>query len=267
MKKEATMARRRREAFYVDGTGADPDLLRQGLTWLIEKSKATGASTAYLVIPKMSQLRMTAADVLGEPAVQTLQNGRPVPLTAGVQLVAYSEQTLRRNYIQGPVLAFNCTPKEMTQIDLASEDWPVALIAFTEEERRQWVAKHQARKIGDESDDAAGPPRLSNPVVERALQHLTERVNLSDGIGHKLDRDKAIYLFRILKRNHEEVNFDELPGWFVANNWRSNYADELTQLGRDIYAGKRLQAGIDPWGSQAIKVWRREAAEMAGAEG
>jgi hypothetical protein len=256
------MDRHRSEAFYVDGAGPDPELFRQGLAWLEETSKAKGATTAYLVIPKLSQLTGTVSDVIGELAADALSKGHAVRLPGGTQLLAYSDRTLGRNFIRGPVLMVYCLPETMTKVDLAAGDQPKALIPWLVEEGRQWIAKHQARKIGAETDDVAGPPRLSNPVVERAFQRLTESVNLSTGIAHKLDRDKAVHLFRILKRNREEIDFDELPGWFIANGWRSNHADELTQMARDIYAGKRIQAGTNPWGGQTIRVWRREAQDQ-----
>ena len=253
------MSQHRREAFFVDGAGPDPDLFRDGLAWLDEISQAKGARTAYLVIPKLSQLFGTVSDVIGEPAADALSKGRPVQLPSGTQLLAYSDRTLSRNYLQGPVLALYCPPDTMTKVDLAAGDHPVAMLPWLEEEGRKWIAKSRAQRIGAESDDGDEPPRLSNPVVERALQRLTERVNLSTGIAHKLDRDKAVHLFRILKRNREEIDFDELPCWFVAQGWRSNHADELTQMARDIYAGKRIQAGTNPWGGQTIRIWRREA--------
>lgn len=255
------MGRHRSEAFYVDGAGPAPELFRLGLAWLEETSKARGATTAYLVIPKLSQLMGTVSDVIGELAADALSKGRAVRLSGGTQLLAYSDRTLGRNFIRGPVLMVYCLPETMTKVDLAAEDQPRALIPWTMEEGRQWIAKHQARKIGAESHEVTGPPRLSNAVAERALQRLTESVNLSTGIAHKLDRDKAVHLFRILKRNREEIDFDELPGWFVAHGWGSNHADQLTQMGRDIYAGKRIQAGTNPWGGQTIRIWRREAQE------
>jgi hypothetical protein len=74
-----------------------------------------------------------------------------------------------------------------------------------------------------------------------------------------MDLAAAVHMFRILKRNNEQFDFNELPGWLVDRNWGSHHADQITQLAREIYAGKKRQAGQNPWGSQAIRTWRMRA--------
>jgi hypothetical protein len=100
----------------------------------------------------MSQLAEVVSDMIGESAAKTLSKGDAVPLPNGAQLLAYSERTLDR-FIRGPVLMVYCPPETMAKVDLAARGQPMALIPLLETEGRQWITKHQARRIGEANDE------------------------------------------------------------------------------------------------------------------
>jgi hypothetical protein len=146
------MSQRQGEAFYVGGIGSDPERFRQGWDWLIETAEANESQIAYLVLSKMNQVAEVVADVIGEADAKALSNGDPIRLPSGTQLLAYSDRTLVR-FDRGPVLMAYCPPKTMAKVDLAARGQPIALIPLLEKEGRQWITKHQARRIGEESDE------------------------------------------------------------------------------------------------------------------
>ena len=82
------MSQRASEAFYVGGTGSDPERFRQGWAWLIATVEASGSKTAYVIVSKMSQVAGITSDVIGEAAAKVLSNGGPIPLANGTRVLS-----------------------------------------------------------------------------------------------------------------------------------------------------------------------------------
>lgn len=252
-----------REAFYVDGFGNDPELILTGIEWLQNTCQEEGITTAYMVVPKNDTFTSDAIrEALGDEAANALSRGRQVSLGNGVTMEPISAHALPFR-IHGPVLAVYCLFKQLTQIDTAASSQSMGIVAWLEAEGQAWIRKHNAKPIGGQVTTLTEARHLSNPVVEQALLNLTSMVNLSTGIAHPRDRDRAVHMFRILKRNNEDIDFAELSGWLTEHHWMSSYVDEVVELGQAIYGGKKRQAGENPWQSRVIFEWRKRARESA----
>lgn len=63
------------------------------------------------------------------------------------------------------------------------------------------------------SGGRADEERDHQPVVERALESPTRRVNLSTGVGYPSDKAAAVGLFRVLEAGGEDYDAAEIAAW------------------------------------------------------
>lgn len=106
------------------------------------------------------------------------------------------------------------------------------------------------------SGEPATAKQLASPVVERALESLTMRVNLSTGLGHPSDKAAAVGVFRILKSGGERYDVDEVAAWAATNGWGLGGARELSEIAQGVLEGRRYQVERHGWREDILEQWR-----------
>lgn len=250
-----------RPSFYVESEGARPAGVEQGLAWLLSTSITQKAAAAWIVAPVKDNLRGNLASHLTQGAEDALLKGNAVSFgPTRTQLQVVTERGLHYRGPGGPILAIYPTAKLLTRLDELPDVTTLAVVPWSRKEVSPWIMKWHAQEVQGKEAGTTSSSQLSS-VVEAALHTLTHSVNLSTGLRHPNDRTKAIWIFRILRDGGEAIDFAALPSCLVQNNWRSSDADEVAQLARDIYSGKRHQAGRCPWRADILQTWRAEAQE------
>jgi hypothetical protein len=246
-------------SFYVESEGPDPRGVQLGLLWLQRTCTTQKATTAWIVAHGKDNLRGNLAPHITQAGEDALLKGNAVPFgPTRVHLQVVTERGLGYSGPGGPVLAIYTSPKLLTKLDNMSDISALAVVPWLRDEITPWITKWQAQEV-QSGGGSTSPQRQLSPVVEAALSTLTDSVNLSTGLSHPNDRSKAIWLFRILRDGGEAIDFGALPSWLVNHSWRSSDADEVAQVARDIYNGKRLRAGERPWRETILQLWRTEA--------
>lgn len=86
-----------------------------------------------------------------------------------------------------------------------------------------------------------------SPIVERGLQAITNRTNLSTGLGHSNDMNAAKEMFVRLHQAGEVLLAQEIATWASGHGWKPKDAEELGQLGAQIGMGKKPRIKDGPW--------------------
>lgn len=94
-----------------------------------------------------------------------------------------------------------------------------------------------------------------NTTLRRALEVLNASVNVSTGLSHPSDMDKAKSMFKILHENKEVLLKAGICAWAEANGWKPDDADELGSLAQQIGEGKKVQIKQGWWGNEAYARW------------
>jgi hypothetical protein len=254
-----------REAWFIPSAEDHAEAVRYGLAWLDETSRRIRATICWLVgVSKDSIANGVVADVLGREPARRFVAGAPLQLPSRVRMNLVTMNRLPVHGPGGPVLAVHIPPKVLTRLDDISDIPALCAIPWVADEYDAWSMKWHARSVFDTTaaapDGLDRPPQM-NPVVVEALRALTSSVNLGTGIVHPRDHAAAVWMFRTLRDAHETIDFGALPHWLVEHHWRSEAAEELTQMGKDIYAGKRLRAGANPWRDGIVRQWRQLASD------
>lgn len=84
-------------------------------------------------------------------------------------------------------------------------------------------------------------------VIQKAIQTLSKTVNVSTGLAHPNDKNKARELFSILHTNGVTLVKSEIVDAAVTLKWKLADAEELGTIGQQIGEGKAARVKGGPW--------------------
>ena len=82
---------------------------------------------------------------------------------------------------------------------------------------------------------------MMEQILEKALEMITARVNLSTGLIHPNDLNSTKDLLVKLHENNIELNEHEISLWAIEHGWLQKDAKELGKLAKKIGEGGRVQ--------------------------
>ncbi|MCY3789112.1 MAG: hypothetical protein OXH63_10030 [Gemmatimonadetes bacterium] len=100
-----------------------------------------------------------------------------------------------------------------------------------------------------------------SPLIEKALEAITARTNVSTGLAHPNDMNAAKEMFVRLHREGEILLAEEIESWAIVNGWRPDHAAELGALGQQIGMGKPSRTEGEWWKEDIIEQFRSEIDE------
>lgn len=78
-------------------------------------------------------------------------------------------------------------------------------------------------------------------ILENAIKKLTNVVNVSAGLAHPLDEDRAKELFKALYSHGVPLDYNDVYSLALRNSWIASDAKGLAKLAERIGAGRRVQ--------------------------
>ena len=193
----------------------------------------TGARDIILLTHTKSQLDHTSlSHFLGDRTVRALAKG-PVSVIAGVNLQAETMRTLR--WPRGPAVII-VYYAESEILDLADGTRNVVGVVAVPDYPGQadgWAERWGVIVHGQERQAPA--PLIDDPVVVRALETLTQVINLSTGLVHPRDKKMADEILRILRAKGHADPTPTIRSWAIRNGWKPDHAVKLETLSRKIW--------------------------------
>lgn len=77
-------------------------------------------------------------------------------------------------------------------------------------------------------------------LLARAIQTLSDIVNVSSGLAHPLDEARAKELLKALHARGESLTYDSVKKLALENHWAARHADDLAELAQRIGNGGRV---------------------------
>ncbi|MGU7773743.1 DUF1889 family protein [Burkholderia sp. MR1-5-21] len=84
-------------------------------------------------------------------------------------------------------------------------------------------------------------------VIAEAVKTLSSTVNVSTGLAHPNDLNKAKELFKILHEKGEILLKSDVESAALSHGWNVSSADELGSLAQQIGEGKSPRITGGPW--------------------
>lgn len=248
------------ERFFIPAHGADDDALSAGFAWLRHFASEGGYSKGAVFVPGLREVEALAR-AIGQSAARALEKDRSLR-DGDITIDLLIERGLPYAYKDGPVLAVWVDDQQLDKLDGLRAP---ALCAIP------WNPDHiDGWKLNWNPTDArTGDPSghedtVSNPVVVAALESLTARVNVGDGLTHTSDKAAAVELFKVLTSAREAYEPSEVRAWAVRRGWSAKHARDLSDIAQKVKDGRRVQTrGRGGWRDNVIDVWRDDASQQS----
>ena len=245
----------------------DLDLVKRAIGFVVRLSQENDNVGIVILVSTWDHLTRSnlLSDVLGLNVSRALAKGRSFDLPSGGKLRAATERTFRSVRGREIIVGMFGGKKTMDLLDdpLNSQATAIVFVPWLPAEGESWRQTWNPIVVGSE---ASGQPRpeaiIENPVVEKALEALTNRINLGSGLAHPSDRSSAVQLFRLLRRDSEAWDPDAVRRWAVRNGWSPHAADELHEVAEGIQQGRGLRSGgAGMWPSDFVSQLRAEVSD------
>jgi hypothetical protein len=246
------------QRFFVSAHGPDDDALADGFRWLFRFAQEHGCEKAAVFVPGVAQIE-SLGRVVGEEVARSLRKDREI-VVDGVTVDLLIERRLPFAFEEGPVLAVWVDDRQLDKLDgLRSPG--ICAIPWVQTDIDGWKTNWNPVDVRT-GEPEGSDETIGNPVVVKAMEALTNSVNLSTGLGHPSDKESAIQMLRLLKGAGEDYDPDQLRAWAVRHGWQPHHARSLAEIAEKINMGRRVQGGRrQMWRTDIIDLWREEAAE------
>lgn len=246
--------------YFIPSYGSDKETVILGKKLMIEiVQESEIKQDAILLIPtKGNADSTTIPSAFGSDVIGALLKNRHVGIPNGGCLKLESEKTFRNPYFKGTILCVYPTKKMLNAVDEIREAYSVIVVPWIEEEHiLEWKKAWNPIVYGEKTRKEK--MIIDNPVVVKAMEHLTLRINLSTGLLHSSDKASAVQLFKLLVSAEEYYDPSAIRAWALKNDWSPDGADRLKEVASGILDGKRYRVGSRKlWRADYIDVLRDE---------
>lgn len=123
----------------------------------------------------------------------------------------------------------------------------------------KWIKTWNAKEIsGKENTNEEQFPEPSC-IVKLAMQELTNSINMSTGISHPMDNDRAKTYIKALHKYEPELNPDLVGAYLVRElNWDTRHAKDIEKLIETLNEGRFFRGGQKTGLQNYYKRWKNE---------
>lgn len=251
----------RRYLVPVTNLNYETTAIKTALAKAYELALEAPVKEVLLITPTNHQLAWgtTLVEAIGERAAKALLTQRSLPFgQESVSLIHESERTFQNRWIQGVILAVYAGKKILDKVDDCPKAYAVVVVPGRLDQTSEWVKARSPEIVGDSTKPA--PERLiDNPVVERAMEYLTDSINLNNDLVTSYDRGLAIEFLKMLRDGGEDFKPSDLRAWAIRHGWSPKGADNLRDLGQKILDRRSVRGGMPGFsGAKLLKQLREE---------
>jgi len=100
-------------------------------------------------------------------------------------------------------------------------------------------------------------------IVKKAMEELTESINMSTGISHPMDEERAKTFILALHKYESSLDADIVGAYLIRElNWETDHAKDVEKLINTLNAGKYFQGGRRTGLQHYYKQWKKECGEQ-----
>lgn len=99
---------------------------------------------------------------------------------------------------------------------------------------------------------------MLNPVVQRAMEALTSRINTNSGLSDPEDRNAAVGILESLRSAGEDFEPESVAAWASLNGWTPKGVAQIRLLANDVMSAKEPGGNRAAWAPDIVEKLRRE---------
>jgi len=248
-----------RKSYFIRSSGPNLEAAKKALEWIVQKKKVFLAVLGYSILGGM------ISDIFGENFIRNLKKYGRASLN-DIEVTLVTQRKILYDGKNCSLITFYPNLKFLDELDSIPNISEMLVVPWSFEEVEPWIRTWNAIEL-DNPPHTRKAPLISNPVVRQALKSLTACINVSTGIAHPLDRDRAIQTFEILRDGEEVFNPADVKAYLIAEcGWKATDAQEVAELVQKVLDRKKLRKMERPaWKKNILEIWRKKAAEITEA--
>lgn len=193
----------------------------------------SGANVIVLLTHTKSQLEHTGlARMLGSHVIKAIGKGNATT-SAGYALRAETMRTLRYLSQKSVLVVYYAEAGILDVADGVQNVAGVVAVPDHPGDADPWVQRWGAHVHGQTRQ--APSVLIKDPVVVAALDELTKIINLSTGLAHPRDKERADETLRILRAKGHADPTPNIKSWAIQKGWKPDHAVALETLARKIW--------------------------------
>ena len=235
--------------FYIDTEANDDDAYKLAMQFACKLAKKDSSIKKIVLYIHTKQNTGWFERLFGSEIVKKLFNGLkftdcPVPFKFETKLTY-------KNAIHGNasdiVICCGIDSDDLLKIDdYHSVKYIIAI--------KTWSAIEISGK--EKKEEAFPEPSC---IVKRAMQQLTASINMSTGISHPMDNDRAKTFIKALHKYEPELNADIIGSYLVRElNWETRHAKDIEKLIETLNSGSFFKGGEKTGLQNYYKRWKNE---------
>jgi hypothetical protein len=123
----------------------------------------------------------------------------------------------------------------------------------------KWIKTWNAKDISGKSDGSDEQFPEPTDIVKKAMMDLTGSINMSTGICHPCDNNRAKTFIKALHKYEPELNADVVCSYLIRElNWEPSDAKDIEKLINTLNQGKFFQGGDKTGLQNYYKQWKEE---------
>jgi len=247
-----------KQRFYIDTKGNDDEAYREAIQFAC-KHADTDTEIKKVILLAASKKNTGWLDRLyGDKAVKQLFAGTTFKDCNPVFKIE-TTQTYRDSHSPSEiVITLGLGEEDLFKIDDYYSVRAIIAIPWLKEHTEKWVQTWSPKELRGNQSAVKGFPNPSS-IVKKAMEELTESINMSTGITHPSDERHAKTTVLALHKYEPELNGDVVASYLVRElNWDSEYANEIKKLINTLNAGKFFKGGDRTGLQHSYKRWKEE---------
>lgn len=201
-------------------------------------SEATPPATDIVLLTHTKQIldHSSLAQHLGKATAKALAKGTKVGFAGGMTLRHETPRTLGYSARNSVVIIFYAEDKILETLDGHKGITGIVAVPDFEDQIEVWSKRWNPIVHGAKREKAK--ELVEDPVVEKALESITLRSNISYNVLHPRDKAYANEVFRILKAKGHALDGAMIKSWAIRKGWKPGGADELRKVADKVSALK-----------------------------
>ena len=248
--------------FYIDTSGNDDDAYREAIAYAYELAKADPE------IKRIILLIHTKSNSTLFERLFNLEIAKKL-LTTGIK--AYTDHPLlkgetKKTYSEGQnpseiVITCGFEPDDIFRIDDFDSVKAIIAIPWLKDGIKKWVQTWAPTELRSSKVASIAYPEPPC-IVKKAMQHLTDTINLSTGLNHATDEEYAKTCILALHANEAKLDENAVGSYLISKlGWETKKAREVEKLIGTLNAGRQFKGGDRSALQDRYNQWKKECEE------
>jgi len=246
--------------FYIDTEANDDKAYQLAMQFACELSKNDSEIKKIVLYIHTKQNTSWFARFYGDDVVKKLFNGLkfndcPAMFKFETKLTYKKSQYGNSSDV---VICCGIDSDDILKIDDYHSVKYIIAIPWIKKLTEKWIRTWSAKEISGKKNSEE---KYSEPssIVKLAMQELTSKINMTTGINHPMDNDRAKTYIKSLHKYEKELDADLVGAYLVRElNWDTRHAKDIEKLIETLNSGRFFRGGQKTGLQNYYKRWKKE---------